>query len=116
MKKLLFIALLSFLNINGQENPSVNVGDILIMGKPSAQSYQHIHFPKTNFIIKKGGNPNYKALVGDRVIITAVDKKQDGNTHVTFKPENGSKFFNSVAVVNASFEKAIEQKEILLQK
>ncbi len=121
MKKILFFALLLFFNLQGQQNASttqktIEIGDILIIGKPSAQLYQHIRFPKTNFIIKKGGIPNYKALVGDRVIVTKVDKKQQGYSSISFKLENGDKFFNSITVVKANFEKALEEKEILLVK
>ena len=119
MKKVLFFILLSIFSLQAQKDTtpsqnSIDVGDELIIGKPSTQVYQHIHFPKTNFIIKKGGIPNYKALAGSNVKVTKVDKDQDGNTKITLKRTNGKKFFNSVTIVSANFEKALEKKEILL--
>ncbi len=116
MRKLIFITLLSFFSAQGQENTTpVEVGDVLTLGTPSAKYYRHIYFPKTNFIIKKGGIPNYKALIGNRIVVTEVDKKNEF-TKISFKQESGGKFFNSLAIVKANFEKAIQEKEILLQK
>ncbi|GAA4278102.1 hypothetical protein [Aquimarina mytili] len=116
MKKLIFITLLSFFSAQGQENiKDIVVGDILTVGAPSAMHYKHIYFPKTNFIIKKGGIPNYKALIGNRVIVTGVDKK-DGYTKISFKKDDGRKFFNSITIVNANLEEALKEKEILLAK
>ncbi|MEW7292387.1 hypothetical protein [Aquimarina sp. 2304DJ70-9] len=116
MKKLVFITLLSFFSAQGQEKTiNVEVGDVLTLGTPSAKYYQHIFFPKANFIIKKGGIPNYKALIGNRVIVTEVNKKNE-HTKISFKQESGGKFFNSLAIVRANFEKAVQENEILLQK
>ncbi len=116
MKKLIFIALLSFFGAQGQENTKeIVVGDILTVGAPSAQYYKYVYFPKTNFIIKKGGIPNYNALIGNRVVVTEV-AKQDGYTKVSFKKDDGKKFFNSITTVNANLEKALKEKEILLVK
>lgn len=119
MKKILFFTLLSIFSLKAQNDTtptqkSIEVGDELVIGKPSAQVYQHVHFPKTNFIIKKGGIPNYKALEGSTVKVTKVDKDQNGNTKITLKKVNGKKFFNSITIVSANFEKALEGKEILL--
>ncbi len=117
MNKFVFIALLSLFSAQGQEDTkSIEVGDVLTIGTPSAKNYQFINFPKTNFIIKKGGIPNYKELVGNRVIVTEINNAEKGFTKITIKRENGGKFFNSVAVVNASLEKALEKNEILLLK
>ncbi len=121
MKKILFFILLSIFSIQAQDGANssqnaIEVGDKLILGKPSSQMYKHIHFPKTNFIIKKGGVANYKALAGSTVTVTKIDKDQDGNTKITVKRTNGKKFFNTVTMVKANFEKALEEKEILLSK
>ncbi len=119
MKKILFFTLLSFLTLEVQSNTNptqntVEVGDVLIIGKPSAQKYQHIKFPKTNFIIKKGGIPNYKALIGSNVTVTNIEKKENGSTMITLKKVDGKKFFNTLTVVKANFDKALERKEIIL--
>ncbi len=118
MKKILFFTLLAFLTLEVQSNTNptqntIEVGDVLTIGNPSAQKYQHIKFPKTNFIIKKGGIPNYKALAGSNVTVTYVEKKEDGTTVITLKKEDGKKFFNTITVVKADFEKALEEKEII---
>lgn len=76
----------------------------------------HIYFPKENFIIKKGGIPNYKNLSGTKVVVTKVTKNANGSREITLKRENDHKFFNSISVVKANYEKAIEEKEILFVK
>lgn len=121
MKKTLFFILLSFFIMKGQENISntqdpIAIGDVLIIGKPSDQHYCYIHFPKTNFIIKKGGIPNYKSLIGDRVIVTEVTQTKAGNRKITLKREDGYKFFNSISQVNIDLEKALEYNEVILVK
>ncbi len=116
MKKLIFFALFSFLCAYGQgQITDIKAGDILTLGNPSSKSYKHINFPKANFIIKKGGIANYKAIAGNRIIITEVNR-QDGYTKIIFKREDGVKFFNTKTLASAHLEKAIEKKEILLPK
>lgn len=118
MKKLLIITILLF--VSAQAHPEnmlfqdeVKVGDVLVLGKPSTQKYQHVHFPKTNFIIKKGGIANYKKLNGQKVIITNVEKDSSGKTIITIKRKDGKKFFGVVATTKVHFEQGLESKEII---
>ncbi len=115
MKKILIIAFLVFLTTNAQESnvkqTNATVGDELVIGAPSSQEFEHIHFPKTNFIIKKGGIANYKALTGKTVIITNVDTS-NGKNMVTVKRKDGLKFFNRIATVKINLDKAISSGEI----
>lgn len=117
MRKIIFIAFLAISTIYGQENPgteqvSAKVGDELILGTPSAQKYQHIRFPKINFIIKKGGIANYKALKGKKVVITSIENTEKGKKVITIKRKDGLKFFNSITTVRVDLEKAITAGEI----
>jgi len=115
MKNITIITLLLFFTTQGQEQiKDIKIGDILTLGAPSAKSYRYINFPKTNFIIKKGGIANYKAIAGNRIIVTEVNGL-DGYTKIIFKREDGIKFFNSKTLVSANLEKAVEKKEILLE-
>ncbi|WP_299188351.1 hypothetical protein [uncultured Aquimarina sp.] len=116
MKKLLFIAFISALSINAQEQnftspDTVNIGDIMTLGKPSGKTYKHILFPKTNFIIKKGGTTNYKKLSGLRVIITNKETKE-GKTTISIKRNDQKQFLNSIRIVKVNLEAALKAKEI----
>lgn len=93
-------------------NPeTVTVGDIISIGAPSGKTYEHILFPKTNFILKKGGNPNYKKLKGIQVTVAKREEK-NSKTIITIKRTDGKKFFNSLHTVNVDLEEAIKAKEV----
>lgn len=117
MKKALIITLLlfSWIHVYPVTFPfqnEVQVGDVLVLGKASAQTYQHIHFPKTRFIMKKGGIANYKRLAGTQVIVTAVEKDESGTT-LTIKRKDGKKFFGVISSTKVHLEKGVESKEII---
>ncbi|WP_405205322.1 hypothetical protein [Aquimarina sp. LLG6339-5] len=116
MKKLLFIAFISVLTIQAQEQnftspDNVNIGDIMTLGKPSGKTYKHILFPKTNFIMKKGGTTNYRRLKGLRVIITNKETTE-GKTIISIKRNDNKQFLNTIRIVKVNLEAALEAKEI----
>ncbi|SEM00935.1 hypothetical protein SAMN04487910_3898 [Aquimarina amphilecti] len=116
MKNLLFIAFLSVLTINAQETivlspNTITIGDILTLGKPSGKTYKHIIFPRSNFIIKKGGTTNFKNLEGLPVIITSTEVR-DEKTIISIKRKDGKQFLNSIRIVNVDFKAALNAKEI----
>ncbi|WP_298320259.1 hypothetical protein [uncultured Aquimarina sp.] len=114
---LVFITFLSIVTMNAQDSKllspdTIVIGDVLTLGAPSGQAYQHIFFPRLNFIIKKGGTTNFKKLQGTKVVVT--DKQAtEGKTHITIKRKDGKKFLNSIAVVKVNLEAAAGAKEIL---
>ncbi|MFT0714050.1 hypothetical protein [Flagellimonas lutimaris] len=101
-------------NINAQSiNPQeVKVGDVLEIGRPDATKFKHIDFPRANFIIKKGGIANYKAVVGNKVVVTEVKEKKDGTLVVRIKKADGRRFFNSHPIVEADLKEALESGEL----
>lgn len=101
-------------NINAQSiSPQdVKVGDILEIGRPDAPQFQHIDFPRANFIIKKGGIANYKRVVGNKVMVTDIKEKNDGTLVVKIKKTDGKRFFNSHPVVTADLKNALESGEL----
>ncbi|MBQ4820638.1 hypothetical protein J8M14_11215 [Aquimarina sp. MMG016] len=99
-------------DIDNQQD--VSIGDILTIGKPSAQQYHYIHFPKTNFIIKRGGVANYKNLKGKSVVVTKIETSKDGKTIVTIKRKDGARFFGTLTTVKADLKSALDNKEIIL--
>ncbi|WP_445955748.1 hypothetical protein [Yeosuana sp.] len=112
-----FVAL-GALTMNAQDvmNKSITVekGDVIEIGYPSTSKYKHIKFPRANFIIKRGGIANYKAALGEEVVVTNVKTKNDGSTMVTVKRKDGKRFFNTVSTVFINFEDALATKEIKL--
>ncbi|CAN0603137.1 unnamed protein product, partial [Ectocarpus sp. 12 AP-2014] len=82
------------------------------IGPSENNAYEHINFPRPNFIIKKGGIANYKRAQGKKVVVTAVKEKKDGTIKVTFKREDGSRFFGSHTYISADFKEAIASGEL----
>ncbi|MCK0157147.1 hypothetical protein MWU65_08170 [Cellulophaga sp. F20128] len=119
MKTIIFV--LSFfcisIAVNAQTSTNVDaikIGDVLMIGESTANSYQHIYFPKKNFIIKKGGIVDYKRIPKSKVVITAISDSPDGKVEVSFKLKNGKQFFNSHRIIKADLLKAIHSKELML--
>ncbi len=96
---------------NSESN--VSVGDIFVLGKVAQNDYQHILFPKPNFIIKKGGIVNYKNLAGKKVEVTSIKKKKDGLLIARIQLTSKKYFFNSHKSLKVAIEGAIGQKELL---
>lgn len=97
MKKLIYLSKLMFLFCfflsYGQENTqNETIGKIYVINAKSGSSYNHLYFPKSNFIMKKGGFPNYESLVGKRIKVIKIAKENKSGTIVTFELENGNKF------------------------
>ncbi len=109
----LLIGLFSGTTTAQNSNPNIAVGDIFIIGEVPNNSYKHIHFPKPNFIIKKGGIVNYKNIKGKKVEITAIKKKKDGSLLATLRFVSKKSFFNSHKYVSADITEAIREKELV---
>jgi hypothetical protein len=90
----------------------VDVGDVFEIGKPKANKYKHIDFPRENFIIKRGGLANYKSAEGATVVVTSVKEKKDGTTKIRIKRKDGGRFFGSHTVIQANYKEAISSGEL----
>ena len=119
MKQLFFIVFLmlgtisiSAQNTNHIVQEEVEVGDILQIGEPDASRFQHIEFPRPNFIIKKGGIANYKRLEGDKVVVTSIKETKGGTLQVQIKLANGGRFFRTHSIVSADLKNALESGEL----
>ncbi|UJH90766.1 hypothetical protein LZ575_18715 [Antarcticibacterium sp. 1MA-6-2] len=114
MKKTLLIAFMIILalEVQAQELKTLEVGTIVTIEKPSGQEFQHIHFPKKNFIIKRGGIVNYKREFGNEVEIVSLETKKDGIRQARLKRGDGKKFFQSHTSVLVDLDKAIAAGEI----
>ncbi|MGB3143692.1 MAG: hypothetical protein WBB24_06265 [Maribacter sp.] len=110
MKNLILILTFVFVAMStyGQNSYDLKPGDILEINTDSNMPFEHIYFPKPNFIIKRGGIANYKVLNGIKVQIEEISE----NSIMRLKPLNGNKFFNTYSYVEAHLEKAIENKEL----
>ena len=119
MKKI-FVAVLFMVgtfSINAQSTGpealnGVKEGSVLQIGTLDSPRYKHIDFPRANFIIKKGGIANYKKMEGVKVVVTAVNKKNDGTLQVQIQRKDGKRFFGNQSVVNADLKDALESGEL----
>ena len=112
MKK--FTLILTFIMVSmtsfGQNSYDLKPGDVLEIQTSSNRPFDHLYFPKPNFIIKRGGIANYKALNGVKVQIEEIAD----DAVMRLIPLNGKKFFNKFSYVDAHLEKAIENNELKL--
>jgi len=109
----LFIFLSSILYAQ-TSNSNLKVGDVFVIGEVENNNYEHINFPKANFIIKKGGLANYKNIKGKKVQIKSIKGNRNGNLVAIIELVSKKKFFNSHKYVKVNINKAINQKELLV--
>ena len=93
------------------EPQEIQVNDVLVIEEPSGADFKHIHFPRKNFIIKRGGIANLKSLKGTKVVVDDISYK-DGVTLITISRMDGRKFFRAFPTVTAKFESALEAGEL----
>lgn len=110
----LFSASMLTAQTNGTESTQnqVEIGDIFQIGRPTASQYKHVHFPRPNIIIKRGGFANYKRVEGNIVVVTSIKDKKDGTMQIKLKRADGGRFFGSHYTVAADFKDAIGSGEL----
>ncbi len=113
-KSLSFLAfLLCVFTVNAQfSTDDIAKGDILILNEPTSATFSHINFPPKNIIIKRGAIPNFKTLLGKRLIVEGISTNKKGRTIATLKRVDGLKFFRFFPRVTADMEKALESGEL----
>ncbi|MDO1502076.1 dihydroorotase [Winogradskyella maritima] len=116
MKKYIFSSVFAFIisafSYSQSSSSTYNVDDVFEIGNVKDNNYKYINFPKANFIIKKGGIVNYDNLKGSKVVITSIEKKENGKQVATIKLTDSRRFFNSHKYVTVDIDKAIENKEL----
>jgi hypothetical protein len=109
----LLMILFSGIIYSQSSNSNINVGDIFLIGEAKNNNYEYINFPRPNFIIKKGGLANYENIKGEKVEVTSIKEKKDGNLVATIQLYSKKKFFNSHKYVTVDINEAISKKELL---
>ena len=115
MKKAAFLILSFFfaLQLNAQhQEDTQTVGAELTIKSPSSSAYKHLYFPRKNIIIKRGGIANFKSVVGTKVVISKILKKDNGVTEVVLKRADGRKFFNYLPNIKANLDQALAMGEL----
>lgn len=115
MKKILFFAVfvISSISLTAQQPQlQVSEGDEFTILNPASSEFQYIHFPRKNFIIKRGAIPDMKKVYGTRVIVTSVDYNDMGLAEVTLERADGRKFFRHFRSVEADLSKALSSGEL----
>jgi hypothetical protein len=91
----------------------IQEGTVLTIAPPASAEYQHIHFPRKNFIIKRGGIADMKSVFGKEVEVVAYSYTDKGDTKVTLKRRDGKKFFRNFSTVDAHLEDALSAGELV---
>ncbi len=107
-----FFCLCSFAYAQEKKQVPIKEGTILTIAQPVSAEYQHIHFPRKNFIIKRGGIANMKSVFGKKVEVVAYSYTDKGDTQVTLKRTDGKKFFRNFRTVDAHLEDALSSGEL----
>ena len=94
------------------QTQDVQIGDIFKIENPSGQDYQHIHFPRKNFIIKRGGIADMDLVKNVEVEVVSVTYTSDSKTLITLKRTDGRRFFKALFSVKAELESALESGEL----
>jgi len=115
-KRILLVFIVVFLSGISYAQSSISdikVGDVFTIAEVQNNNYEHINFPRTNFIIKKGGIADYDSLKGKKVQIHSIKEEKDGSLVATITLASKKSFFNSHKYVTVSLNEAIEDKELL---
>ena len=122
MKKLslalLLVFSLSFANTPKKSELSQTepkIGDVLMVNPTSNTKYNHVFFPKLNFIAKKGNLTTYKPIHGAKVVVKDIVNR-NGNTYVILEKKDGDKFFGFTTKVKANYKLALDSGELALAK
>ncbi len=109
---LCFLSLSIGLYAQDKQQTPIKEGTLLTIERPVGSEYQHIHFPRKNFIIKRGGIANLKSVYGKEVEVIAYSYTDEGDTKVTLKRTDGMKFFRNFSTVDAHLEDALKAGEL----
>ena len=109
---ILFVLSVSLLQAQQKQQFNIQKGAVLTIEGPSTSDYQHVHFPRKNFIIKRGGIADMKTVLGKKVEIIDYTYTSDGSTEVTLKLVDGKKFFRKFTTVKADLEDALSTGEL----
>lgn len=117
MKKICYLLFFVFGISFASENPLNNqnqpqVGDVLVINGTSITKYNHVFFPKLNFIAKRGKVANYKSVHGNEVVVKEVKQKSNGETYVVLEKADNTKFFGFLQKVEANYHKSLNSGEI----
>ena len=113
---IILLLLISFISVSTfSQNSSIayKKGDVFIIKNVENNNYKHIHFPRANFIIKKGGVPNFKNLYGEKIEIVSTKENKDGDIIATIKLVSGKRFFNSHKFLTANIKAALKEQELI---
>lgn len=94
---------------------TISEGDIVELGKAPGSNYQHIDFPRKNFIIKRGAIANFNALVGKKLVVARIETDKNGNPEAVLKRKDGRNFFRFYPTVKAEVSKALQNGELKLE-
>ena len=99
-----------------QNNNQPQVGDVLVINKPTGSQFNYVFFPKLNFIAKKGKVANDKSVHGNHVVVKEVIAHPNGNTYVTLEKKDATKFFGFLKKVKANYHKSLNAGEVFVAK
>lgn len=109
---ILTMAALIFAGVSAQaQQATVQDGSTLVLGKADAHGYDHIDFPRKNFIIKRGAIADFNRLQGMEVVVVG-QTNRNGETWVTLERADGGKFFRFMPRVEARLDQAMESGEL----
>lgn len=98
--------------LQAQNMEEPQVGEVLLMSSQDGNGFDHVHFPKLNFIMKRGGVGNWTNFRGTKVVVKEQYPDSEGSKFVVLERADGRKFFKLLPSVTASFNKALASGEL----
>ncbi|WP_405200046.1 hypothetical protein [Christiangramia sp. LLG6405-1] len=95
---------------NIDNNPEV--GDRLLIQSPENTTYTAVNMPKLNFVVKKGGMPNYKSVQNTLVEVVKISQNKKGENIVTLQRVDGAKILGLKKSVSANYDQALQIGEL----
>ncbi|MFH6603390.1 hypothetical protein ACEZ3G_07875 [Maribacter algicola] len=110
----LFLSFGAILKAQDKEG-TISEGDIVVLAQTAGSNYRYIHFPRKNFIIKRGAIANFNELVGKKLIVAQIETDKDGNLNATLRRKDGHNFFRFYPTVKAEISKALQNGELRMK-
>ena len=109
----LTFAFITFANTSNLNQEKPKIGDVLVISENNSGNYNYIKLPRKNILIKRGVIPSYESVSGAEVKISEIKENKYGKIDVKLVRTDGKKFFNKIKSITASYQKAVDSRELI---
>lgn len=114
MKKAIVFTILGFFGAASMAHAQANAvasGQEFELMLPDNGTFEHVDFPRKNFIIKRVGIADMKSVDGNTVVVDRIERKE-GQVFAVLRRKDGRKFFRHLREVRAQWPEALNKGEL----